>query len=48
MFDDGCAYPNLRFLILLQNFIKARITEHEAKTSNSFGGGVVKMHKEKK
>jgi hypothetical protein len=38
----------LGFLILLQNFIKARITEHEAETSNSFGGGVVKMQKEKK
>ncbi len=38
----------LGFLILLYNFIKARITEHEAETSNSFGGGVVKMQKEKK
>ncbi len=38
----------LGFLILLQNFIKARITEYEAETSNSFGGGVVKMQKEKK
>jgi hypothetical protein len=38
-----------RFLMLLQNFIKARITERESETSNFFGGGVVKiLQKEKK
>jgi hypothetical protein len=48
MFNDGCAYPNLSFPNTFTNFIKARITERKAETSNSFGGGVVKMQKAKK
>jgi hypothetical protein len=49
MFNDGCAYTNLLFPHTFTKFIKARITEHEAETSNFFGGGVVKiLQKEKK
>ncbi len=36
------------FLILLQNFIKARITEHEAETSKFFGQNFAERKKEKK
>jgi len=34
------------FLILLQNFIKARITEHEAETSKFFGQNFAERKKE--